>query len=176
MDRKKQEQKRRRSRDPDKKHNCPTSKRRHNSRWEPRPRNKMDHPRDQTKKHSYRSLLRTSRRRKDRQNERNLQHAWNTNPAKTEETRYNPRRRLQRKTGGEPNEGKTKPIKKRRNHEKTTAKNRAHPNKHQRWPRNMDQSQQKKTGGKIYHRLHTHLQRNHQTDINYSGWGRTPQS
>ena len=47
-----------------KKHNSPTSKRRHNSRWTPRPRYKMDRPGDQAKKHSYRSLLRTSRSKK----------------------------------------------------------------------------------------------------------------
>ena len=135
----------------------------------------MDHPRDQTKKHSYRSLLRTSRR-KGRQNEIILQHNWNTNPAKTEETRYNRRWRPQRKAGYKPTEGKTKPIKKQRDHEKTTAKNWAHPNKHQRWPRNMDQGQQKKIGGKINHRLHTHLQRHQQTHINCSGWGRPSQS
>ena len=176
MDSKKQKQKRRWGRNPNKKHNLPTSKRRQHSRRTPRPGNQVDNTRNQTKKHSNRSLLRTPRKRKNRESNRNIQKPGNPNPTETEETRNHTRRRLQRKVKDRPTNDTTKRIKKRRDTRKTTPQDRTRPHKHQRRPRKMYQGKQKETRRKIYHRLHSHIKRDRETISNYSGWRGTVQS
>ena len=176
MDSKKQKQKRRWGRNRNKKHNLPTSKRRQHSRRTPRPGKQVDNTRNQTKKHSNRSLLRTPRKRKNRESNRNIQKPGNPNPTETEETRNHTRRRLQRKVKDRPTNDTTKRIKKRRDTRKTTPQNKTHPHKHQRRPWKMDQGKQKETRRKINHRLHSHIKRDRETISNYSGWRGTVQS
>ena len=178
MDRQtKNEQLRRRNRNPSLGKNSTKHHRRHQW-WRTRTTgNHMDQNRVQTKKHSNRSLLWPPRKCKIWRCQGNIHNPQQSNHSESNKQRGNDCRRLQRKTNDKQKHLQTTRIQEWQTVEGSDRKQQPDNSQPKFQLRKLDKSQSKENRREISHRLHTHNTRHNKINTNANNrWRGTPPS